>query len=449
MALFPLLRPREPDAVVAYRDERALTVKQFLGDVLALAEQIPERRHVLNLCMDRYRFAVALAAAVHRQQISLLPPNHTAALSQKLHQGYLDLYVLTDSPNMSLPIETVLFPDLQKVTTGAGEIPSFPDKQVVAHVFTSGSTGDPVSHPKNWGSLVTSALAAGDALGVGTLPGAILVSTVPAQHMYGFESSLLLAWQNGLIWHNKRPFFPVDICTQIAALPRPRILVTSPVHLRALLSDVATKPPVDLVICATAPLSHSLANRAENEFCAPVMEIYGCTEAGQVAVRRPTQSAAWQCMAGVTLKTGPEGRVLVRGGHVAQAIVLNDVIDLIDSRHFLLHERHTDQVNIAGKRTSLASLNHLLNSIPGVQDGVFVMAEEAPDRVARLMAFVVSQTLDRETLLNELRNRIDPAFLPRPLHFVDVLPRDPTGKLPRAEIDRIVQCNENVKGGGA
>ena len=119
MALFPLLRPREPDAVVAYRDERALTVKQFLGDVQALAEQMPERRNVLNLCLDRYRFAVALAAAVHRQQISLLPPNHTAALLQKLQQGYLDLYVLTDSPNISSPIETVLFPDLQKMTTRA------------------------------------------------------------------------------------------------------------------------------------------------------------------------------------------------------------------------------------------------------------------------------------------------------------------------------------------
>jgi len=32
---------------------------------------------------------------------------------------------------------------------------------------------------------------------------------------------------------------------------------------------------------------------------------------------------------------------------------------------------------------------------------------------------------------NELRKRIDPAFLPRPMLFVDRLPRNSTGKLPQ------------------
>jgi acyl-coenzyme A synthetase/AMP-(fatty) acid ligase len=37
-----------------------------------------------------------------------------------------------------------------------------------------------------------------------------------------------------------------------------------------------------------------------------------------------------------------------------------------------------------------------------------------------------------------LRERIDPAFLPRPLHFVASLPRNPTGKLPRESVDALV-----------
>ncbi|MHB1605075.1 MAG: AMP-binding protein [Leptospirales bacterium] len=447
MAFFPLLRPREPNAVVAYRDSQAVRVEEFLADVRALSEQLPERSHVLNLCVDRYRFSVGLAAALQRQQISLLPPSHTPVFLQRLHQDYPELYTLTDSDDMPSPIETFHFPDLSTGISGITEIPLFPSGQVVAHVFTSGSTGEPVPHAKQWGSLVASALAAGSALCVNTLPGAILVSTVPAQHMYGLESSLLLAWQNGLIWHNDRPFYPEDICAQIADLPRPRVLVTSPVHLRALLSDILSIPPVDLVICATAPLAGHLATQAEIEFCAPVMEIYGCTESGQVAVRRPTQSDAWQCMEGLALRTDPQGTTTVSGGHVGQEVLLNDFIEIIDSEHFMLHDRHTDLVNIAGKRASLASLNHLLNSIPGVQDGVFVMPKESHGRVERLMAFVVSEKLDRNALLKELRDRIDPAFLPRPLHLIASLPRDATGKLPRIEIDRIVQQCENVKEG--
>jgi acyl-coenzyme A synthetase/AMP-(fatty) acid ligase len=33
--------------------------------------------------------------------------------------------------------------------------------------------------------------------------------------------------------------------------------------------------------------------------------------------------------------------------------------------------------------------------------------------------------------VDELRERIDPVFLPRPLIFVDRLPRNDTGKLPQ------------------
>ena len=42
-----------------------------------------------------------------------------------------------------------------------------------------------------------------------------------------------------------------------------------------------------------------------------------------------------------------------------------DVLELIDADRFLLHGRLADLVNIAGKRSSLAYLNHQLNSIAG------------------------------------------------------------------------------------
>jgi acyl-coenzyme A synthetase/AMP-(fatty) acid ligase len=55
----------------------------------------------------------------------------------------------------------------------------------------------------------------------------------------------------------------------------------------------------------------------------------------------------------------------------------------------------------------------------------------------RLSAFVVAPGLAPEALIEELRKRIDPAFLPRPLAFVDALPRNATGKLPRIAIEQM------------
>ena len=94
-------------------------------------------------------------------------------------------------------------------------------------------------------------------------------------------------------------------------------------------------------------------------------------------------------------------------------------------------------INIAGKRTSLAHLNYHLNSIVGVRDGVFIMPEEG-QHAARLMAFVVAPELTCDEIMSALRLRIDAAFLPRPLRFVDVLPRNATGKLPHAALTELV-----------
>lgn len=96
-------------------------------------------------------------------------------------------------------------------------------------------------------------------------------------------------------------------------------------------------------------------------------------------------------------------------------------------------------MNIAGKRTSLGYLNHQLNDIEGVHDGVFFMPDESGEGVTRLTAFVVAPGVSRNDLIGALRARIDPAFLPRPLYLVDALPRNATGKLPREALLRYAQ----------
>ena len=73
------------------------------------------------------------------------------------------------------------------------------------------------------------------------------------------------------------------------------------------------------------------------------------------------------------------------GGHVEIAVSLNDVIEPLENDRFLLQGRMQDIINIAGKRSSLANLNHHLNSIDGVIDGAFFMPEElSHDHVTRL-----------------------------------------------------------------
>ena len=71
-----------------------------------------------------------------------------------------------------------------------------------------------------------------------------LVATVPPQHMYGFESSVLIALHGGAAFDAERPFYPADVVAALARTPAPRMLVTTPFHLKALLDAGLLLPPV-------------------------------------------------------------------------------------------------------------------------------------------------------------------------------------------------------------
>ena len=434
MASAPLVRGFGAGAAFAYRKGCRLGVERFLWDVTRLAASLPDRRYLLNLCADRYHFAVGFAAALLRRQVNLLPPNETPDLIERLASRYPGVYCLSDRMTGLQSLETVLFPELDDPGMAALPIPDVPETQVAAIVFTSGSTGEPVPYCKTWGSLVRVALAEIEILHLRARSGMALIGTVPPQHVFGLEATVLMVMQGGFALHARRPFYPADIRAELASLPRPRGLVTAPVHLRVLLAEADDLPPADFLLCATAPLSPQLAAQAEARFAAPLYEIYGCTESGGIASRRTIETGEWRAMRDVTLRTDGRG-TWVKGGHVEIEVPLADVIELRGRRGFLLHGRTADLVNIAGKRTSLAHLNYHLNSIEGVRDGAFAVPEQEGEAVTRLAAYVVAPGLTSETLMNALRKRIDAAFLPRPLHFVDALPRNETGKLPRQALD--------------
>jgi acyl-coenzyme A synthetase/AMP-(fatty) acid ligase len=390
---------------------------EFWRDAAALAGRLPAHGHVVNLCTDRYRFMTGLAAALSRRQVSLLPAANVPASLSALAEDYPDCYALTDGARPALPYMD--YPnDLDDL---AGAFPAADPFAVAADqpaviLFTSGSTGRPKPTLKTWSTLRQSARAAGARLGIAGLRGGML---------------------HGLAIDTSWPLYPADIRAALARAPGPRLLVTTPVHLRALLAEPEDMPQADLILSATAPLPVELAMAAEACFGAPLIEIYGCTEAGQLATRRTAREASWHCLDGVELHQDALG-TWASGPAVPSPTLLNDMIELTGPASFRLGARTADLIDVAGKRSSLAYLNHQLLDIAGVQDGVFVMGEAQGGNVARLAALVVAPGLTPQTIMAALRQRIDAAFLPRPLVLVDELPRNGLGKLPRADLLQLI-----------
>jgi acyl-coenzyme A synthetase/AMP-(fatty) acid ligase len=428
----PIAAPRAADAVFAHVAGAPVSFARFAADVAYTASRLPARQHVFNVCADRYAFTVGFAAALVRGQTSLLPPTRAADFLARLAARHPDTYCLTDADADDVPFEAIVFERPPAAYESPAPLPEISCTHVAAISFTSGTTGDPTPHVKHWGALAAGARAEAAALGLDRMASPALIGTVPPQHMYGFESTVLLALHGACTLSAARPFYPLDVQRALAEADAPRVLVTTPVHLRALLVEDVVLPPLALIVSATAPLPAELAAAAEARFAAPVREIYGFTEAGMVAQRRTVEGDSWTPLPGVRLRADGDDW-WAEGGHVPVPARFADHVEVDAGGRFVLHGRRTDVVNVAGKRASLAALDHQLLSIAGVEDGAFyVPADAGPS--TRLGAFVVAPGLAPRDILAALRSRIDSAFLPRPLHRVDALPRNATGKLTRAAL---------------
>lgn len=439
MSRIPLLSHAFAEPFAWHRGQK-ISRRAFLGDVYACAASLPKRKYVLNRCEDRYLFLVGFAAAMLRDQVTLCPPALTKQFIGHLRTEFSDMYCLTDDQAVDgLPTVTVGHHGIEH---DEDLVPDIAAQQTVLIAFTSGSTGTPARHPKTWQALVRGVARQSAMFGIQTSRELGVVATVPAQHMYGLESSLIMPLQMGWAIHGGKPFFPYDIAVALQQNSARNVLVTTPFHLRTCVESRIALPQLEFILSATAPLSAQLAAQAEQQFLVPVREIYGCTETGSIASRRTVEGSTWQLHEGITLSF-EDNRCFAHGAHSLEPTPLQDIISPQDQNRFMLKGRVQDLVNIAGKRASLADLNHTLVGIAGVRDGVFFMPEGPADSVTRLVAFVVAPGCAASDILDALRARLDPAFVPRRLFLVDALPRNDTGKLP---VDRL---NALVEAGGA
>ena len=420
---------RSPRDIIAHGPSGEIRVDQFLTCAVALSRQLPDRRYVINLAADRYTFLLGFCAAIIAGQCTLMPPNRQRQTLLALADKYADCYTFGEEGLGDVEHFDGTF-DMPAADAAKLTVPEIAADQLCAIVFTSGSTGAPTPNRKYWETLRVGTLGNIDLL-LQNISGRLnLLATVPPQHMWGLETSILLPLFFDVAFSHRTPFFPRDIADALELLPEPRALVSSPVHLNAFLSADVDRLKIDRIFSATAPMSAELAQKLERRFDAQVIEVFGCSESGIIARRNTASEVPWQ-LSNIFRVDVSDDRVLIRAPHLSENVILHDLIELIGDGQFRWLGRHQDMVNIAGKRGSLIDLNHRLNSIPGVVDGVIFMPEGNGNRLA---ALVVAPELEPSDILEKLRPGIEPVFLPRPVYMVPMLPRQETGKLSRKMI---------------
>ncbi len=463
--MLPLAGYRADSDAVLLGPDGEISAGVFFERVRELAHALPEAPFVINLSESRTGFMLSFAAALVRRQTSLFPSGQGRGDWEQLARQYPQASVISDR-TMDVPhafnlrpwlaMDAIAVPLASREPEGV-RILEIPADFMAAILFTSGSTGQPTAHAKSWGQLCSGAANLSAALGWPHSMTCAVIGSVPPQHMFGLESTVMLPWHAGIPVYAHKPLLPADIEAALVQCARPCWWMTTPVHIRPPLQAAASLNGLAGIVASTMSLPPSLAVAAEAKWQVPVVEIYGSTETGAVATRSTATDEWWTPLPGVELTKQSEGegqQVLAAGSHIDVAVLLADELRLGADGRFLWLGRSADMLKIAGKRASLSALNQWLSEIPGVDDGVYFVPDAAGDAAShddahptkRLVAFFVSATLSPEEVRAALRARVDPVFVPRPLLRVSQLPRNATGKLPQAALAELFsQCQQTER----
>ena len=431
---YDLLGHQNLNTTFAIVNGEPITCANYLYDVNQLKSQFDDSDYIINLCQNRYYFTVVLGAALLSKKTLLLPHNDAPQTLVDLKVEYPKSQTLVDH---DLNINTKRNnPEWQTLIR-----PRIAKKQLAVIAFTSGSTGTPTQWHHYWGDLVAHAHDTAAALKLKSRKTYHVIATAPSQHMYGLEHAIIMPMQRGDKINSKIPFYAADIKSCVEENNAPTILLSTPLHLRICTQIEAAPKNLALIVSATACLDKELASKIETALDTPLIEIYGCTEAGAIATRRTTKNLKWHLLRNSCLSLENGQSLLQRNTtytKVQQRILLGDQLQPCGNNKFLFIARNNEQLNIAGKRISLTELNQKLCQIDGIEDGTFLLTKINKASTERLIAFIITNnTINDNDVMAALRKEIPATFLPRKIIHLKQLPRTTIGKTDMQQLRKI------------
>lgn len=384
---------------------------------------------IINLCEDRYHFLVTFTASILERRTTIMPLNKSEGELARLKSSNKEVLLIDDAN-----IENICQTHMKSLSDNfSWNIDLIPQNMIVAVLYTSGSTGTPTAHPKSWRQLLDGAQQVYTRFKFNQKSQISIIATVPPQHMFGFEMSIMLPLIYRAYIHHGQPFYPLDIQQALNEAPSPRILITTPTHLKTCIALDVDWNDIDKVISATSPLSKEDAYHVEDMMNTKAYEIYGCSEIGAIATRRLTRNPDWKLLPDYTLNI-IDNKTTIKIPATSNPLPLPDRLETISDSKFKLVGRIADMVKIGGKRGSLAELTAHMKSLGGIADAIVFKHEHKDGHRERLAALVIARDITDKQLRKILATKIDRVFMPRPICFVETLPYTSTGKLPKAEL---------------
>ena len=267
------------------------------------------------------------------------------------------------------------------------------------------------------------------------------ISTVSIQHIYGLTVHIMMSLVNGWQIGRKQQFYPECMLAETRNTEQ-TVIVSSPAMLTRIDWFNTTMPKnIVGVISSGGALPEETSEQMRHLLQQPVIEIYGSTETGPIAIRDDIH--LWQTLPNSRLGCNEDGALWIEGCWLSTREQTADVVEFLDGG-FRLLGRSDRIVKIGDKRTSLAGIEAKLNQHAWVEDCYIAQHPEQP----RLAAWVGlnAQGIDilrengRRHLIDQLKAYLaetqDKTAIPRFWRFTDKLPRNSQSKINKLEFNR-------------
>ncbi len=390
---------------------------------------------------DGAKLACTLLAAWHAKVRVLFPPNVTQE-SVAWVSAHADLWLTDVEIHSSLAVYFDDFGAQQSCQKHAENRPLFDyDNQTEIWLKTSGSTGEAKTIIKTAEQMWLGAEVLAEALPFKAENNVTAISTVSIQHIYGLTVHIMMSLVNGWQIGRKQQFYPECMLAETRNTEQ-TVIVSSPAMLTRIDWFNTTMPKnIVGVISSGGALPEETSEQMRHLLQQPVIEIYGSTETGPIAIRDDIH--LWQTLPNSRLGCNEDGALWIEGCWLSTREQTADVVEFLDGG-FRLLGRSDRIVKIGDKRTSLAGIEAKLNQHAWVEDCYIAQHPEQP----RLAAWVGlnAQGIDilrengRRHLIDQLKAYLaetqDKTAIPRFWRFTDKLPRNSQSKINKLEFNR-------------
>ncbi|MBN1664032.1 MAG: long-chain fatty acid--CoA ligase [Deltaproteobacteria bacterium] len=367
-----------------------------------------------------------------------------------------------------LPVP-LIFNDL--VTAHAQDEPEWacrPDDPAVLQ-FTSGSTGAPKAAILTHKTIVANIMQTVSWINSNEKGNDAVLCIIPFFHVFGMNACMNLSVRKGYRMILVPRFDWLDLLPLTAMIEkyRPISLPAVPGLWTALLISPRTTrdlfSSLQVSVSGGAPLPAQVHDQYEALTGQKIYEAYGLSEASSAALFAPYPQGAPRGSIGlplpdtdariVDIETGTQdlaageiGELAIRGPQIMQGyygnealtkkalrdgwLLTGDLARMDDAGFFYLVDRKDDLIITSGFNVYPSSIENILAKHPAVKEAAVI---GTPDRIRgqAVTAYIVlndGQQADREEILAFCRESLPDFKVPRTIHFVDRIPRNPIGK---------------------